>query len=81
MFRRLNVSAATSRGRAQLLHLGSGSGLNAHGAPGSGGRLGLPVEEQRLADQRLDHVRVERLGDQEGRLRAARRSAAAPGRR
>src|SRR6478609_11432562 len=32
-------------------------------------RVGVFVEEQRLADQRLDHVRVERLGDEEGRLR------------
>ena len=34
----------------------------------SGGGLCLPVEEQRLADQRSHHVRVERLGDEERRL-------------
>ncbi|MDT4871953.1 hypothetical protein FQZ97_1071140 [compost metagenome] len=32
------------------------------------GGFGRLVEEQRLADQRLHHVGVERLRDQEGRL-------------
>ena len=36
----------------------------------SGSRLGLAIEEQRLTDQRLDHFGIERLGDQERRLRA-----------
>src|SRR5580692_4116192 len=60
------TSRGSSIGTARLARLtGRGAGLIASGRGGLVARM----EEQRLADRRLDRLRLERLGDQERGLR------------
>src|SRR5579872_144219 len=61
---------AGSRTAAKKSALCAGGGLNCRSADRRLGRrsLGLSIEEQRLADDRLDRVRAERLRDKERRL-------------